>query len=84
MQAPTILIAGVRSSTEARLRSAFQEVEFVPFSGGATRGAARTGVTSAAIVNLDGDHEQGFRLVRELSGGRHARGRARARRRTRT
>ena len=29
----------------------------------------RTGVTSAAIVNLDGDHEQGFRLVRELSGG---------------
>ena len=69
MQAPTILIAGVRSSTEARLRSAFQEVEFVPFSGGTTRGAARTGVTSAAIVNLDGDHEQGFRLVRELSGG---------------
>jgi pilus assembly protein CpaE len=69
MPAPTILIAGVRPSTEARLRAAFQEVEFVPVRDPRTgRGAPRP-AGAAAIVDLDGDTEQGFRLVRELSGG---------------
>ncbi len=69
MPAPTILIAGIHSSTEARLRSSFQEVEFVPVRGSRQANGTPRADGSAAIVNLDGDHERGFRLVRELSGG---------------
>jgi pilus assembly protein CpaE len=69
MQAPTILIAGVHSSTEARLRSSFQETEFLSIRDGRVPHGAPRPEGTAAVVNLDGDHERGFRLVRELSGG---------------
>jgi pilus assembly protein CpaE len=67
MDAPTILLAGVRTSTEARLRSAFQGVEFVALPHGRwVRETLNELSVEAAIVKLDGGIEQSFRLVREL------------------
>jgi pilus assembly protein CpaE len=67
MASRTILLAGVRPTTEARLRAALQDTDFVPLLANGVPPVRDAG-SAAAVVNLDGDPERGFRLVRELSG----------------
>lgn len=69
MHAPTILLASLRPTTEARLRAVLQDVELVALPGGrAARDALRGKPPAAAVVSLEGDVEANFRLVRELAG----------------
>ncbi len=69
MDSPTtILLADVRAATEARLRTAFQDLDFVTLPNGRwVRQTLRELGADAAVVGVDGDAELGFQLVRELA-----------------
>jgi pilus assembly protein CpaE len=67
MESHTLLLAGVRPQTEARLREAFSDVEVAALPGGRwVRETLGELSADAAVVKLDGDLERSFALVREM------------------
>jgi pilus assembly protein CpaE len=67
MEAPTtILLGDVRPTTEARLRAALQDVDFVPLANG-VRQTLRELSAEAALVKVDRAVEPTFQRVRDLA-----------------
>lgn len=64
MNAPTVLLSGIRPHTEAMLRAAFPDLDFTTAGAGPSQGSA-----ALAVVALGGDVDAGFRMVRELALG---------------
>jgi pilus assembly protein CpaE len=64
MNAPTVLLSGIRPHTEAMLRAAFPDLDFTTAGAGPSQGSA-----ALAVVALGGDADAGFRMVRELALG---------------
>lgn len=63
MNAPSVMLSGVRPQTEAMLRAAFPDLDFT------TSGVGPSAPTALAVVGLGGDVDAGFRMVRELAAG---------------